>query len=151
MYSPEKLGFNAGPSVIQLFVLSNAALLLLSVHRTNREGVTWEFAKEAGGTPLLEHHLTSIDGDTNPWFTIFRDALATHNVPLNPEVFPASTDARFVRAVKIPAFGFSPLRKTPMLLHEHNEWVGEGIFLEGIEVYVTLIKALATARLETKP
>lgn len=39
-----------------------------------------------------------------------------------------------------------------MLLHEHNEWVGEDVFLEGIEVYVTLIKALATAeRLETEP
>lgn len=26
------------------------------------------------------------------------------------QVFPASTDARFVRAAKIPAFGFSPMR-----------------------------------------
>ena len=72
-------------------------------------------------------------------------------MPLSPEVFPASTDMRFVRAAKLPAFGFSPMRKTPILLHEHNEFIDEAVFLEGIEVFQTLITDLASAsRLETE-
>lgn len=37
---------------------------------------------------------------------------STHPPGIHPphQVFPASTDARFVRAAKIPAFGFSPMR-----------------------------------------
>jgi hypothetical protein len=38
-----------------------------------------------------------------------------------------------------------------MLLHEHNEWIGEGVFLEGIDVFATLIEDLASApRFETE-
>lgn len=32
-----------------------------------------------------------------------------------------------------------------MLLHEHNECIDEGVFLEGIDVFVTLIRDLASA------
>lgn len=106
--------------------------------------MSWEFAKEAG-EPLLEHHTTGIDREKNPWYGVFCDAMAGRGVSLSPEVFPASTDARFVRALKIPAFGFSPLRRSPILLHEHNEYVDEEVFLEGIDVYTTLIPALANA------
>jgi aminoacylase len=38
-----------------------------------------------------------------------------------PEVFPASTDARYFRKIGLPAFGFSPMANTPVLLHDHNE------------------------------
>jgi hypothetical protein len=38
-----------------------------------------------------------------------------------PEIFPASTDARYFRELGIPAFGFSPMANTPILLHDHNE------------------------------
>jgi aminoacylase len=114
--------------------------------RTSGEGLSWEFAAEAGGRPLLDHHFTSTDPNKNPWFGVFSKALGKRGVPLNPEVFPASTDMRFVRAAKIPAFGFSPMRKTPMLLHEHNECIDEAVFLEGVAVYVTLIEELATAQ-----
>ncbi len=118
---------------------------------TAEDGVSWEFAQEGGGKPLTEHHVTSIDREKNPWFAVFYDALAKRGVPLSPEVFPASTDARFVRAAKVSAFGFSPMRKTPMLLHEHNEWIGEEVFLEGIEVFEGLIRELASApRFETE-
>jgi aminoacylase len=112
--------------------------------RTAEEGLSWEFAKE-GGEPLLTHHTTATDREANPWFGVFSDAIAARGVSLSPEVFPASTDARFVRALKIPALGFSPLRRSPILLHEHNEYVDEAVFLEGIDVYETLIPALANA------
>ncbi len=112
---------------------------------TSEDGVSWEFAQEGGKDPLLDHHITSIDREHNPWFSVFYDALASRGVKITPEVFPASTDARFVRAVGVAAFGFSPMRKTDMLLHEHNEWVGEDIFLEGVGVYETLIRSLSSA------
>jgi len=120
-------------------------------HRTKEEGLSWEMAREAGGESLLEHYTTSIDRSINPWYGIFSDSLAKTGVPINPEIFPASTDARFVRAAKFPAFGFSPMRNTPILLHEHNEWISEEAFLEGIDVFRTLITDLTSAaKLETE-
>ena len=56
----------------------------------------------------------------------------------------AGTDSRFIRALGVPAFGFSPMANTPILLHEHNEYIDEGVFLEGVDVYVTLIEALGS-------
>jgi aminoacylase len=61
-------------------------------------------------------------------------------IPIEPEVFPAATDSRFIRKIGIPAFGFSPMNNTEILLHEHNEMVHKDVFLKGIEVYVTLFK-----------
>lgn len=103
--------------------------------------MSWEFVYDA----LLDHHITSIDRSVNPWYGVFTDSLEKRGVPLVPEIFPASTDARFVRAAKFPAFGFSPLRNSPVLLHEHNEMIDESVFLEGIEVYHQLITDLASA------
>ena len=70
---------------------------------------------------------------------------------MEPEIFPASTDSRFLRELGIPALGFSPMRNTPILLHDHNEYIDEGVFVEGISVYERLITALAAAeRLPTE-
>ena len=56
------------------------------------------------------------------------------------EIFPAGTDSRFLRALGIPAFGFSPLANSPILLHEHNEHVDKHVFLAGIKVqYSTML------------
>ncbi|KAL0227962.1 hypothetical protein RCL1_004105 [Eukaryota sp. TZLM3-RCL] len=58
------------------------------------------------------------------------------------EVFPASTDARFVRGKGIPAYGFSWMPNHPILLHEKNEYLEVGCFLEGITVFEVLMKNL---------
>ena len=58
------------------------------------------------------------------------------------QVFPAGTDSRFLRALKIPCFGFSPMRKCPILLHEHDEYVPRSVFLEGPKVYVKILARL---------
>ncbi len=60
-------------------------------------------------------------------------------------IFPAATDSKHVRERKVPAFGFSPMRRTPSLLHDHNEYLSRETFLEGVEVYEDLIQALANA------
>ena len=66
-------------------------------------------------------------------------------VELEPEVFPAGTDSRFLRKLGIPAFGFSPMAHSPILLHEHNEYVDRHVFLQAIGVYEHVIPALADA------
>ena len=66
-------------------------------------------------------------------------------VEVEPEIFPAATDSCFFRELGIPALGFSPMRNTPVLLHDHNEYIDEGVFIEGISVYERLIAALASA------
>jgi aminoacylase len=73
------------------------------------------------------------------------------------EIFPAATDARFIREHGITAvnkifiylfislfkFGFSTLNNTPILLHDHNEFVNEKVFLRGIEVLYNVVVDLA--------
>eukprot|EP00618_Florenciella_parvula_P009499 CAMPEP_0119507856 /NCGR_PEP_ID=MMETSP1344-20130328/27636_1 /TAXON_ID=236787 /ORGANISM="Florenciella parvula, Strain CCMP2471" /LENGTH=95 /DNA_ID=CAMNT_0007544527 /DNA_START=39 /DNA_END=326 /DNA_ORIENTATION=+ len=70
------------------------------------------------------------------------DTLGGMGRTLTPEIFPAGTDSRFLRALGIPCFGFSPLSNSPVLLHEHNEYVHEAVFIAGISVYEQLLPAL---------
>lgn len=58
------------------------------------------------------------------------------------EVFPAATDSRFIRKHGIDAFGFSPIKNTPILLHDHNEFLNEKIFLDGIPIFEQVISDL---------
>uniref|UniRef100_A0A8C2L6I4 N-acyl-aliphatic-L-amino acid amidohydrolase n=1 Tax=Cyprinus carpio TaxID=7962 RepID=A0A8C2L6I4_CYPCA len=44
----------------------------------------------------------------------------------------------------LPAIGFSPMNLTPILLHDHNEYLNEQVFLRGIQVYERLLPALAS-------
>lgn len=43
-----------------------------------------------------------------------------------------------------PALGFSPMNRTPVLLHDHNEFLNEDVFLRGIDIYARLLPALAS-------
>jgi aminoacylase len=96
------------------------------------------------GNDLQEHALTSIDSKENPWYKVFEKAMQSMDLQVEAQVFPAATDSRFLRALGIRAFGFSPMRNTEILLHENNEYIPEITFLEGILVYVTLIMALGS-------
>jgi aminoacylase len=57
-------------------------------------------------------------------------------------IFPAATDSRFLRALGIKAIGFSPMRNSPILLHEHDEYLDTDVFVEGCAVYEKLLLAL---------
>uniref|UniRef100_A0A8C8DPL3 N-acyl-aliphatic-L-amino acid amidohydrolase n=1 Tax=Oryzias sinensis TaxID=183150 RepID=A0A8C8DPL3_9TELE len=89
----------------------------------------------------MNQNITSTD-DTDPWWSAF--SAACKNMTLEKEIFPAATDSRFIRAVGIPAIGFSPMNRTPILLHDHNEYLNEEVFLKGIGVYERLIPALTS-------
>ncbi|XP_011027701.1 PREDICTED: aminoacylase-1-like [Populus euphratica] len=92
------------------------------------------------GRPLL----TATD-DSNPWWSVFKQAIAAAGGKLaKPEILSSTTDARFMRQMGIPTFGFSPMTNTPILLHDHNEFLKDTIFLKGIEVYEHIIHELSS-------
>ena len=66
-----------------------------------------------------------------------------HSINLVPEIFPAGTDSRYLRAQGIPAYGFSPINNTPILLHDHNEWLGVETFMRGIEILKDVVREVA--------
>lgn len=63
-------------------------------------------------------------------------------MPYEKAIFPGATDSRFLRALGIPAYGISPFRNLPTLLHDHDEYIGVEQYLEGIAVYEHLIAEL---------
>ena len=92
----------------------------------------------------VDQSLTSIAKD-DPWYQAFcRAVVDKHGLKVRPEIFPAATDSRFIRQVGIPALGFSPMPNTPVLLHDHNEFLNEKIFVDGINVIYDLVKELAS-------
>ncbi|KNC82183.1 hypothetical protein SARC_05522 [Sphaeroforma arctica JP610] len=104
------------------------------------EGVT---ATYIVNTPV--NKLTAID-DTNPWWGVFTSACAEAGVLLKePDIFPGGTDSRFLRAMGIPTVGFSPISNTPVLLHDHDEYLTESTYLDGVRAYERIISALANA------
>lgn len=96
------------------------------------------------GNDLQKHALTSTDPSRNPWYRVFEQAFTDLGLKIEAQVFPAATDSRFLRALGIRALGFSPMRRTEIMLHENDEYIPESTFLEGISVYVSLIQALAS-------
>ena len=78
------------------------------------------------------------------------------NLTLEREIFSAGTDSCYLRMVSnycaknqnvfitiifnavqlnIPALGFSSINNTPILLHDHNEFLNEETVLCGINIY----------------
>lgn len=65
--------------------------------------MTWSFVVPA----LQEHSTTSIDPSINHWWSIMQSTLQDCcGITILPEVFPAATDSRYLRAHKKKAFGF---------------------------------------------
>ncbi|VDM49434.1 unnamed protein product [Toxocara canis] len=81
--------------------------------------------------------------DDDPWWRAFSSVMEEEKCEVSKEIFPASTDSRFLRAKGYKSIGFSPMNKTPTLLHDHNEFITEHVFLRGIEIYEKLITKLA--------
>jgi aminoacylase len=111
------------------------------------EGVTWEIvAGLADGA--LENPTTDLaSAEGAPWYERFTRGLKESGCEAHaPSVFPAATDCRWIRLLLgVPALGFSPMRRTPILLHDHDEYIPVDAFLEGVRVYVSLLPHLADA------
>ena len=87
--------------------------------------------------------LTSIAKD-DPWFQAFMRGADKHGLEIVPRIFPANTDSSFIREAGVPAFGFSPMNNTPVLLHDHNEFLNENVFLKGIDIFYDIIAEMAS-------
>uniref|UniRef100_A0A1Q3FMK3 N-acyl-aliphatic-L-amino acid amidohydrolase n=1 Tax=Culex tarsalis TaxID=7177 RepID=A0A1Q3FMK3_CULTA len=87
---------------------------------------------------------TKLD-DSNPFWAPFRAALDAMNLKVRTQTMPGNTDILFVRAMGIPAVGFSPMNNTPVLLHDHDEYLQADVFLRGIEIYRKVIEGIANA------
>jgi len=87
-------------------------------------GVTWEpLAQVCGEGPLMLANPTEpVEGPDAHWFRVFSGAVAAAGYSLHaPSIFPAATDSRWVRLMSgTPCLGFSPMRNTPILLHDHE-------------------------------
>lgn len=81
---------------------------------------------------------TKID-DSNEYWKGFKEAIDELGLKIKTEVFPAGTDAAYVRALGIPALGFSPINNTPILLHDHDEFLHADVYLKGIEIYEKIL------------
>uniref|UniRef100_A0A8C3WSM8 N-acyl-aliphatic-L-amino acid amidohydrolase n=1 Tax=Catagonus wagneri TaxID=51154 RepID=A0A8C3WSM8_9CETA len=102
------------------------------------KGVTFEFAQK-----WTKPQVTSTD-ESDPWWAAFSGVFKDMNLTLEPDIFPAATDCRYIRAVGVPALGFSPMNHTPVLLHDHDERLHEAVFLRGVDIYTQLLPALAS-------
>jgi len=78
----------------------------------------------------------------NRYWGVMESTFKRLDLKTAPEVFPAATDGRHLRYFGIPVIGFSPISNTPILLHDHNEFLNAKVFLRGIDVYVDIIDDL---------
>lgn len=99
--------------------------------------VTYSFEQK---NPKVEN--TKLD-DSNLFWIAFKKACDDLAIQLQIGIFPGGTDSRYIRQVGIPAIGFSPMNKTKILLHDHDEYLNKDIFLKGIEIYMKIIAAVA--------
>jgi aminoacylase len=96
-----------------------------------------EFDESVGPSPYSDRN--------SVWMRTIEDAVgnALSGVKVERAIFPAATDSRYIRRAGIAAFGFSPMRNTPSLLHDHNEYLERHVYLEGVDVMTKLIHQLA--------
>uniref|UniRef100_A0A5S6QW05 N-acyl-aliphatic-L-amino acid amidohydrolase n=1 Tax=Trichuris muris TaxID=70415 RepID=A0A5S6QW05_TRIMR len=90
-----------------------------------------------------ENKSMSSQSPDDPWWKTICKVLDQLGFQYQPTVFAGATDARYLRYKGIAAYGFSPIIHTPILLHDHNEYLHRDTYLEGIDTYVHLIEALA--------
>ncbi|WKY05207.1 hypothetical protein Q1695_005881 [Nippostrongylus brasiliensis] len=105
--------------------------------QTAGSGVTYEF--------ILKTQIASVTPTTrdDPFWAAFEDSLEKEGCSFDKEIFTGATDSRFVRELGYRSIGFSPMNNTPSLLHDHNEYLNEAVFLRGVQIYETLIDQLA--------
>lgn len=114
------------------------------------ENMVQGWCTEAGEDVVFEIHskfvnsaLSCVVDGESPWWDAFSQACKKEKITVQKQICPAGTDSSFIRKLGIPAFGFSPMNNTERLLHDHNERLNEKVFLRGIQIYASIISALA--------
>jgi aminoacylase len=99
------------------------------------DGVTLRWVQYAS-----EHYMTDPKHER---VVQFLETLKKTGVKTEVGIFPAATDARFVRSKNVPVIGFSPMINHPVLLHDHNEYLNANMYLTGIEIYQNVISEMS--------
>ncbi|XP_017057398.1 aminoacylase-1B-like [Drosophila ficusphila] len=110
-----------------------------------------KWCEEAGGDIELDfglirrkdHTPPTVTNDSNPFWVAFKSATDELGLSTKLQVFPGGTDSRYLRNEGIPALGFSPINNTPVLLHDHDEFLHAETYLKGVEIYKKIIGNLA--------
>ncbi|CAL9122864.1 unnamed protein product [Musa textilis] len=111
----------------------------------NIKNMTYQLIQKGPARDNKGRPLATPTDESNPWWSAFKQAvLASGGKLAKPEILSSTTDARFMRQMGIPALGFSPMANTPILLHDHNEFLMDSVFLKGIKVYEHVIGALSS-------
>ncbi|OMJ23655.1 Aminoacylase-1, partial [Smittium culicis] len=92
--------------------------------------------------PEEKSTITKIDR-SNIFISTFLNTLESKKIDYVPIISAGGTDARYIRPKGIPAFGFNPITNTPNLAHNHDEYIIESKYLNGIDIYVDLVENLA--------
>ncbi|KAK9680375.1 Peptidase family M20/M25/M40 [Popillia japonica] len=123
--------------------------LPVTVNHKDWENTLNQWCKEAGSGIWIEYEqkqpaipITKLD-NSNTFWKVFKESADQMGLKLTQRIFPGGTDSRYVRDVGLPAFGFSPMNNTPVLLHDNDEYLNVNTFLKGIEIYYKLIKDIA--------
>ncbi|XP_008654127.1 uncharacterized protein [Zea mays] len=104
-----------------------------------------QLVQKGPATDVAGRPVSTATNASNPWWLTFEKAIASAGGELSkPEILSSTTDSRFARQLGIPALGFSPMTSTPILLHDHNEFLEDRVFLRGIQVYEHVIRALSS-------
>ncbi|KAF2880505.1 hypothetical protein ILUMI_25676 [Ignelater luminosus] len=132
------------------FTLSIDCRIAITVDLEQFEATLNKWCKEAGEGVWIEYQQkdsqvppTKLD-ESNPYWIAFKKAASNINLQLKPQIMGGMTDSRYVRALDIPALGFSPMSYTTRLAHAHNEYLNKDVFLRGIEIYRQLLTAVAS-------
>ncbi|XP_016959782.1 aminoacylase-1 [Drosophila biarmipes] len=122
--------------------------LSLDINVREFEANLAKWCEEAGGDIEFEisrrdHIPPTVTDDSNPFWVAFKNATEELGLATKLQVFPGGTDSRYIRKVGIPALGFSPMNNTPVLLHDHDEFIKADTYLKGVEIYQKIIANLA--------
>ncbi|XP_018817132.1 aminoacylase-1-like [Juglans regia] len=110
-----------------------------------RRNMTYQIIELGPLRDYMGRPLMTPTNDSNPWWSIFKQAITAVGGKLaKPEILASTTDARYIRQLGIPVLGFSPMKNTPILLHEHNEFLEDTVYVKGIEVYESIIRSLSS-------
>ncbi|KAJ8730727.1 hypothetical protein PYW08_002140 [Mythimna loreyi] len=119
------------------------------VNEENFDNLIHKFIDESGENITVtyisknQQSPATIANSSNPYFQAIACATKQVGIQILPVVPPGSTDARHVRNAGYPAFGFSPMPNTELLLHSVNERLAVSTFTNGITVYKAIINNLA--------
>ncbi|XP_017057636.1 aminoacylase-1 [Drosophila ficusphila] len=123
--------------------------LALDVDHEEFEATLQKWCNEVGGGIEITYEQkqpkvppTAID-NSNPFWLAFKKATDELKLNLKPQIFTGGTDSRYIRQVGIPALGFSPMNNTPVLLHDHDEFLKADTYLKGIKIFQKIISNIA--------